>query len=241
MKAIIFAAGLGTRLQSLSQNAPKALVKVNEVPLLHTAIQHLSKHSFNDIIINVHHFADQIISFVQSQNYDGIKISFSDERDELLDTGGGLWKAQEFFDNEPFLAYNVDVISNINLYNLFKTHCNSNALATLAIRNRQSSRYLLFNNENELCGWRNINDKSEILSRQSNSLLELAFSGIHIISPEIFKLYNQSGKFSMTPVYLELAKKNIIKGYLHDEDYWFDTGTPEKLEEASNFLSKLID
>ncbi|MEI7596624.1 MAG: nucleotidyltransferase family protein [Bacteroidota bacterium] len=239
MKAIIFAAGLGTRLQELSKNTPKALVNVNGETLLHHTILHLAKHDFKDIIINIHHYADQIINFIKEKDYKGLNISFSDERDELLDTGGGLVKAKDFFNEGDFLAYNVDILSNINLTELYNKHTESKALATLAVRNRNSSRYFLFDKTMNLSGWENTAANKKIITKENQKLSQFAFSGIQIISPNIFDKISHSGVFSMTNVYIDLAKKNIIKGYIHNEDYWFDTGTPEKLAEASKFLQTL--
>lgn len=237
MKAIIFAAGLGTRLQHISKDTPKAMVRLQGKPLVHIAIEKLTNAGFNDIIINVHHFADQIQDYVQ-QNFPQLNIQFSDEKDELLDTGGGLVKAKNFFDKEPFLAYNVDVLSNIDIKKMYREHCKSKAIATLAIRHRSSSRYLLFDEDFTMNGWTKPADNDVIQTRQSNAYNPFAFSGIHIISPKLFNHINLKGKFSLTPLYLELSKNHTIKGYLHDQDYWFDLGAPEKLDAANKFLTK---
>lgn len=244
MKAMIFAAGLGTRLKPLTDNCPKALVEVNGTPLLEIVIRKLKHYGFNDIIVNVHHFADKIETFLEANHNFGINITISDERDELLDTGGGLKKTAPFFnDNQPFLVYNVDILSNINLKALYDYHTGTKALATLAVSNRNTSRYLLFDNDNTLSGWQNIKTNEAIIKRgQQKDLTPLAFSGIHIIDPKIFSLINQKGKFSITPLYLELAEKHAIKGYIHTNDFWLDAGKPESLERASAVgdLSKFI-
>jgi len=238
MKAIIFAAGLGTRLQHLSKDTPKAMIQLQGKPLIHIAIEKLTTAGFDDIIINVHHFSDQIKAFV-NHTFPTDNIRFSDEKDELLETGGGLVKAKKFFnDGNAFLAYNVDVLSDIDLSKMYQTHIDSGAMATLAIRKRTSSRYLLFDEDFNMNGWTKPADNNIIHSRTSKAYHPFAFSGIHIISPEIFEHIQQKGKFSLTPAYLELSKKHHIKGYLHDQDYWFDLGSPEKLEQASSYLNQ---
>ena len=188
MRAMILAAGLGTRLQPLTDNLPKALVKIRDKTLLEIAINYLVKNGFDKIIINVHHFAEQLINFIEQNNF-GADISISDERDKLLDTGGGLKKASRFFnDGKPFLLYNVDIISNLNLLTLYQANIESNSITTLTVRNRESGRYLLFNSENILRGWKNTKTGELITSCSIDMLDEFAFSGIHIINPEIFSL-----------------------------------------------------
>jgi len=177
MKAMIFAAGKGTRLKPLTDNIPKALVKVNNIPLLEHVILKLKKSGVTEIILNVHYLANQIIDFLKEKNNFDIRIEISDETDLLLDTGGGLKKASWFFDdNKPFIVHNVDIISEINIEELFNYHIANNALATLAMSKRNSSRYFLMNTENQLCGWENIQTKVKIISKSSNKLTQLAFS-----------------------------------------------------------------
>lgn len=237
MKAMIFAAGKGTRLQPLTNNTPKALVKVNGVPMLERVIIKLIQTGVNEIIINIHYLGDQIIDFLQSKNNFGIHIEVSDESDQLLDTGGGLLKAAHFFNGkEPFIVHNTDIISNIDLLKMIEFHKCHNALATLAVRKRQTSRYFLFNKQMELCGWRNTKTNETIISNDANDLKPYAFSGVHIISPTIFNFLNQTGRFSIVNSYLELSKKDQITGYDHTSDYWFDIGNTEKLEIAERYL-----
>lgn len=240
MKAMIFAAGKGTRLQPLTNNTPKALIKVNGVPMLELIIKNLINIGVNEIIINVHYLADQIIDFLSSKNNFGIRIEISDETNELLDTGGGLKKASWFFDdNEPIILHNVDIISNIDLREMLVFHKNNNALATLAVRKRKSSRYLLFNHKQELCGWENIKTSVKIITRYSKKYSSLAFSGIHIINPEILKNINENGRFSIISTYFTHFKNKLILAYQHDKDDWFDIGSPEKLDIAEKYFNSI--
>ena len=234
MKAIIFAAGLGTRLQPLTNNKPKALVEINGTTLLEIVVRRLKSFGFNDIIINVHHFSDMIIDFLKKNNNFDTNITISDESGAILDTGGGLKKTAWFFnDNKPFLVHNVDIISNIDLSEMYNKHLNSDAIATLAVRNRKSSRYFLFDEDNTLCGWENTKTQEIKLAKKTNSqLTQYAFSGIHVISPEIFNHINEKGKFSIVDVYLKLAATHNIKAFNHDKSLWFDVGDRNKLIEA---------
>ena len=226
MKAIIFAAGLGTRLKELTQHRPKALVEIGGISLLERAVLKLKQAGVNEIIVNAHHFAEQIIDFV-SQNDFGLPIRISLEEDKLLDTGGGLKKAMYFFDNEPFIAYNVDIISDIDLQEMYRFHCGQKAMATLAIRNRETQRYLLFNENLQLCGKENLktNEKNLIPNIPENTHLQrFAFSGIHIISPELFSFMPAKDVFSITELYLFVAQSQKIIGFLHNDGSWADMG-----------------
>jgi NDP-sugar pyrophosphorylase family protein len=240
MKAMIFAAGLGTRLKPITDFKPKALVEVNGITLLEHTINRILLNGFNEIIINVHHFSDQIISFLKQRNNFGIRMEISDESGQLLDTGGGLKKAGWFFnDNEPFLVHNVDVISDIDLECMYQSHVQSNALATLAVRQRETSRYFLFNDEFKLCGWKNKKTgETKISSVNADSLISLAFSGIQVLDQSIFELITETGKFSMIDVYLRLSTYHKIIGFRHDNDYWIDLGKPDSLKEAENILNR---
>lgn len=239
MKAMIFAAGKGTRLKPLTDNTPKALIQVNDLPILERVIRKLIDCGVNEIIINVHYLADQIIEFLRVKNNFGIRIEVSDETDVLLDTGGGLKKASWFFnDNKPFILHNTDIISDIDLNKMLETHQKNNALATLAVRNRKSSRYFLFNSENMLCGWKNIKTSESIISNPGHELKQFAFSGIHIINPEIFSYLNKDGSFSIIPFYIELSKNMRVLAYQHNKDYWFDIGDKKKLEVAEKFIKE---
>jgi NDP-sugar pyrophosphorylase family protein len=238
MKAIIFAAGLGTRLKPLTDNRPKALAEINGVTLLELVIHRLQQFGINEIIVNVHHFAEQVKEFLKQKNNFGIHIEISDESGQLLNTGGGLKKASWFFnDGKPFLVHNVDVLSDIDMESLYQSHIQSNSLATLAVKQRETYRYFLFDDLLNLCGWKN-NKTGEIKISKGNydMLIPLAFSGIQIISPEIFELMNETGKFSMIDVFLHIATYNRITGFRHDADYWYDLGKPENIREAESFL-----
>ena len=232
MKALILAAGLGTRLQPLTNNKPKALILYKNKPLLEHAIDKLKKHGFNDIIINIHHFAEQIINFVKKNNNFGINITFSDETEQLLDTGGGLKKAKWFFnDKKSFLVYNVDIFSDINLTEFYNEHNKIEAICTLAVQNRQTSRMLFFDENNYLCKWKNVITGEEKIARKTNTtLLPYAFSGIQMISPKIFPLITEENKFSIIDLYLRLARKHKISYYSHNNSSWLDLGKKENLK-----------
>ena len=241
MKAIILAVGLGTRLRPLTNSKPKALIEINQIPLLEIVIKRLKLYGFNEITINIHHFANQIINFLKEKNNFGIDIRVSDETDLLLGTGGGLKKASWFFnDNKPFLVHNVDILSDIDLKQFYEAHINSEALATLAVRNRQSSRYLLFDNDNNLCGWKNTKTNEVKIAKQSKSdFVPLAFSGIQIINPSIFNLMPEQRIFSMIDLYLNLAANYSIKAFNHDSSLWIDIGKKENLIEAGKILNQI--
>lgn len=225
MKGMILAAGLGTRLKPLTDKLPKALVKVKDKTLLELTIENLKSFGINEIIINVHHFADLIIDYLKQKNYFDIKIEISDERDELLDTGGGIKNAEWFLGDDYFIVHNVDVISNLNLQNMFEYHKSNDAIATVAVKNRETQRYFLFDNELNLCGWKNSKtNEVKIVRDTKEELIPLAYSGIQILSPKIFYLIAEEGKFSIIDTYLRLAKDNIIKAYRHDDVEWFDVG-----------------
>jgi NDP-sugar pyrophosphorylase family protein len=230
-KAMILAAGLGTRLRPLTNTIPKALVKVGGQTLLERAIQHLSDFGVTDIIINVHHFPDSIIQYLDQNENFGVNITISDERDDLLDTGGGLKKASWFFDDgHPFFVRNVDVMSDLDLHRLMEDHQCKNAIATLAIRNRETFRYFLFDHDQQLCGWTNLKTGEKIISRKSTDNLKmLAFSGIQVLCPNIFDLITEAGKFSLTDMYLRLSSNQKIIGFIDTSDVWKDVGKIEAI------------
>lgn len=234
---MIFAAGRGTRLLPLTDSLPKALVKVGSSTLIEIIIERMISFGFNDLIINVHHHADQIIDFIKKRQDFRADIHFSDERDQLLDTGGGLKKASWFFnDGRPFIVHNVDVLSNLNLKNLVNFHEKFGSLATLAVRFRSSSRYLLFGPNDELCGWENNKTNEKIIVKPLPVKNRFAFSGIQVVNPEIFDLIDLQGKFSIIDLYLKLAGKYTIKAYDHPESLWMDTGNPDALRKAESYL-----
>jgi NDP-sugar pyrophosphorylase family protein len=238
MKAMIFAAGLGKRLGNITESIPKALVDINGKTALHRAVEKCSAFGFSDIIINVHHFADMVENEVERLNKIGFKISVSDEREMLLENGGGLYKARNFFDKNPFLLYNVDIISDFDLDSLYRLHLERKGLATLAVRHRPGKRFLLVDSEGQLRGWRNISTGEQILAgAKADGLDEIAFSSMHIVEPEIFD-YMHKGIYSMIDLYLELASEHNIYTLKHDEGYWIDVGTPESLEQVRNLLKK---
>lgn len=237
MKAFILAAGLGTRLYPFTSDRPKALVELKGKTLLERAIRKVSELEVSEIIVNVHHFGDQIINYLLENKNFGLPVTISDERDQLLDTGGAILKARPLLgENEPFLLYNVDVLSSVNLSDLLNFHNNNNGLATLSVRNRQTDRYLIFNPEMLLSGWRNMKTGEEKLSRTGENLKDFANSGIQIIRPEIFPLITESGKFSLIQLYLRLAKSEEIYGYLDTSDLWMDLGKPDQLIEAQKIM-----
>jgi N-acetyl-alpha-D-muramate 1-phosphate uridylyltransferase len=236
MKAMIFAAGLGKRLGKITQNIPKALVDINGKTALQRAVENCTSRGFNDIIVNVHHFADQVESEVARLNNMGFRISVSDERDLLLENGGGLYKARSFFDDNPFLLYNVDIISDLDLSELLSLHSEKKGLAALAVRNRPGKRFLLVDTEGRLRGWRNIATGDQILACDNDEgLSEIAFSSMHIVEPVIFK-YMGEGIYTMIDLYLRLAADHKIYTLRHDEGYWVDVGTPESLEQVRKLL-----
>lgn len=239
MKALIFAAGLGTRLKEFTNDRPKALVELAGKPLLQHAIEKLIGFGVNEITINVHHFADQVITFIDNHPYSHVQIRISDERDQLLDTGGGLKKAAPFLEgDEPILIHNVDVISNLDLRVLEKYHLESKSLATLAIRQRETSRYLMFDKNHQLAGWKNIVTGESIVSRENTfaEAFPYAFSGIHIIQPELIKFISEEGKFSIIDLYLRLAKTEKITGFIDQSTVWMDLGKPEQLQNAEDLF-----
>lgn len=224
----IFAAGLGTRLYPLTKDKPKALVEVDGKTLLEHTIRKLTNIGIKRLVINVHHFGQQIIDFVVSHSFDA-DIRISDERAELLDTAGGLKFAEPLLtDCEHILLHNVDIISSIDLQALCQAHIGSGAMATLAVKQRDTSRYFLFDPKTmQLCGWQNRKSGEEISSRPCDGAIPLAFSGIHIIKRELIDHIPDTTKRSITPLYLELARTQVIKGWQHQQDRWMDIGKYE--------------
>jgi len=227
-KALILAAGLGARMKPMTDDKPKALVEWNGVPMLEHIILKLKKQGFTEIIINVHHFADMIVDFVKKQDHFGIRVEFSHERDEPLDTGGGISHASWFFGDEPILVHNVDIMSNIDLAQLYNVHVRSNAIATLAVKDRVTSRSLLMNQDGLLKGWRdNRSGETILVDSNEKNLIPIAFSAIHVMDPAILGLFPDEKRFPITPFYLELAKTRPINLYRHDQDEWTDMGRLE--------------
>lgn len=235
---MLFAAGLGTRLHPLTVSKPKALVEVAGQTLLDRNLNLLALHGIHQVIVNVHHFPEQIIEHLRNSKNPQLEWVVSDESDVLLDTGGGLKKARPFFDDfQPFLVMNADIVTNINIKAMVDKHVESGAIATLAVRQRESSRAFLFNKKNQLCGWQDTKKEKIRMSRMENNLQPLAFSGIQVLSPSIFSHFPDIPIFSLVDLYLEAAKKENIIAYSHDSDFWFDAGSVEKVKEIEHFLS----
>lgn len=234
MKAMIFAAGLGTRLKNETINKPKALVEIGGKSLLQFAIERLKSVDINELVINVHHFAEQIISWIDKNDFDA-RIYISDETGMLLDTGGGLKKAAPLLNGtESIVLYNADILSDVDLNLVKAAHLGSGALATLVVRVRKSGRYFNFDDQQRLVGWSNKKTGEIKLSRpvRLETTTEMAFSGIHIVHPKIFDLMPEVDKFSITDLYLKLAENHLIKGFYDHSDFWMDVGKPEELEKA---------
>ncbi|MDP4150469.1 MAG: NTP transferase domain-containing protein [Bacteroidota bacterium] len=253
-RAMILAAGLGTRFKPWTDQHPKALAPVNGKSLLQRNVEYLQRYGIRDLIVNVHHFADQIIAAIRANNGWGSEISISDESDEVLETGGGLKKAAGWLGKGPaFLLMNVDILTDLDLFAMANDHFRHQPLATLAVSERVSSRYFLFNEDQELCGWRNTKTGEEKLSLHrasvprasanrapatgaSATLIPKAFSGIHLIDPAIFPLMHRQGKFSMVDVYLDLASSQRIRGFDPGPYKLIDVGKPEAVAVAESLF-----
>ena len=235
-KALIFAAGKGTRLKPFTDSHPKALALVNDVPLLERNIKYLQSFGVTEFVINVHHFGEQIVEFLEKNNHFGAKIDISDEKDELLETGGGLLFAQKYLENEEnFLIMNADILTDLNIHELVKFHEKLLPLATLAVSDRNSSRKLFFNSEMVLKGWMNKNSGETKMAEFNSDFKELAFSGIHCINSSIFDKIKRRGKFSIMEEYLDLMFENNILGFQH-EARLIDVGRPESVIEAEKYF-----
>ena len=236
---MLFAAGLGTRLKPFTDSHPKALAPVNGKPLLQRNIEYLAGYGIEDIIINTHHFAEQIVDFLDAQDNFGLRITVSHEAGEPLETGGGLKYAGWFFrdSDKPFVVMNADILTNLDLPSMVKDHETHRPLATLAVTNRKSSRNFLFNDAMELCGWTNLQTGETRMSRSADGRLQpLAFSTVHVIEPALIPLITQEGKFSIVDTYLDLAREHRIRGYRHDQDIVVDVGRPESVTEAEKYF-----
>jgi len=244
MKAMVFAAGLGTRLRPLTDDRPKALVEVAGRTLLEITLSRLRTFGVREVIVNVHHFADMIVEYLKANDNFGMRIEVSRE-EVLLDTGGGLKKASYFFledskrPGEPFIVHNVDVISTIDLRRMVEFHSENQALATVAVKDRKTTRYLLFDEQLQLCG-RQLDEKAELV-RSSQKTQALAFSGIHVVSPRLFGMMNEEGVFPIVSTYLRLAAlgEKII-AFRSDKYYWRDLGRPENVAQATQDLKEKV-
>ncbi len=236
-KAIIFAAGLGTRLKPITDTIPKALVEVANKSLLEHAVAHLCSYGIKDIVVNVHHHAQKVIDKTKelAKAYQ-CQITISDESDKVLETGGGLKKAAYLLQDEPyFIAYNVDILSNLNISSLIDFHLENQNLSSLVVRSRKTNRYFLFNERMDLCGWKNMaNNEIKLSSSKIQRLIPYAFSGIQVISADMLSLLQHWGEvFSITDAYIKLCAFYKIQGYVDKDSFWMDIGTPEKLQEAN--------
>jgi len=246
MKAMILAAGLGTRLRPLTDHRPKALVEINGRTLLEITVLRLRSFGVREVIVNVHHFADMVVEYLKANGNFGMQIEVSRE-DLLLDTGGALKKAAHFFRDkdagslaEPFLVHNVDVLSNIDLARVVQFHSESQALATLVVQDRQTSRYLLFDDQLQLCGRQTGNNQPELV-RECQKVQALAFSGIHVISPRLLSMLTEDSAFSVITAYLRLAAQGErIMAFHADEYYWRDLGKPENVAQAAQDLKNKV-
>jgi len=242
MKAMILAAGYGTRLRPLTDEKPKALIAINGVPLLQFIIKKLIATGVSEIIINTHHLSDQIVNFIQKNSYFGIHIEFSHEP-QILGTGGALNKVRYFFDDDrPFFLHNVDILSTINLAQMYQYHLDQKSLVTLALQHRETGRYFIVDDKNNICGHEDLDIQRTRLRRKPYGSSHLmAFCGIHVISPRIFNYIAESGRFSIIDVYLKLIEQGLpIVGFHADEFYWKDIGKLETLDEIKFELNNGI-
>jgi N-acetyl-alpha-D-muramate 1-phosphate uridylyltransferase len=235
-KAMIFCAGLGTRFKPWTDKHPKALAVINGKSLLQRNVEYLQQYGFDDVVVNVHHFADQIVDAIDKAKGWGSRITISDERDEVLETGGGLLKAKEHLQNGTFLTINVDILTDVNLKAFLSFHQQEGASISLGVTNRTTSRYLLFNEYNRLCGWRNIATGQERIAIQQEVYQQKAYSGLALFEPTVFEAITQQGKFSLIDVYLSLAPGYKIAGYDHSESKVLDVGKPESVAIAEKMF-----
>ncbi len=237
MNALIFAAGLGTRLAHITKEKPKALVEVAGKPMLQHAIEKVISIGVTRIVINVHHLAQSIIDYISTLNYPNTELLISDERSQLLETGGGLLHASpHFIKGKPIIIYNSDVITGVDLNKMYQYHQEKGGIATLMVKDRPTSRYFIFDEEMRLSGWENISSKEQRITRNIENTSLYAFSGIHIINPELITKLGKKRKFSITNGYLDISNQEKIYGWKEWDEYWFDVGTPEKLQTANDFL-----
>jgi mannose-1-phosphate guanylyltransferase len=246
MKAMVLAAGLGTRLRPLTADRPKALLEISGRTLLEMTLCRLRGFGIREVIVNVHHFAGMILEYLRAKDNFGMRIETSRE-DVLLDTGGGLKKAAWFFlddpveRDQPFLLHNVDILSTIDLERLVQFHIEHDALVTLAVQERTSSRYLLFNERLQLCGRRFEPDQTTEVARPFQKAQALAFSGIHVISPRLFAMMTEEGAFCIIQAYLRLAaQREKLLAFRADDYYWRDLGTPDSLKQAAEDSKRSI-
>ena len=235
--AMLFAAGLGTRLRPLTDDRPKALVEVAGQPLLGWNLRRLYAAGIRQMVVNVHHFAPKVIAYLQKVDLPGLDLRISDESEALLETGGGLKKAAPLFEaDQDILLWNVDVLSDLNLEAFFAFHHQQQSLATLAVRQRTSSRYLQVDEAGRLCGWEHAKTGEVRRARSANEVFRRAFSGIHLLRPHLLDLLTETGKFSIIDSYLRLAADHNLFTYDHSDGFWLDVGKPESLPVAADYL-----
>ena len=236
-QAMIFSAGLGTRFKPWTDHHPKALAPVNEKSLLQRNIEYLQQFGITEVIVNVHHFAGQVMEAVGQNKGWGSRVVFSDESDSVLETGGGLLKARDLFHGEePFVTCNVDVLTDLDINKLFAFHQQHRPLISFGVTRRKSARYFLFDEDDRLCGWRNASTGEERIVVPKPGLIEKAYSCVVIFEPAIFPLIKFTGKFSLVEVYLDLAADHRILGYDHSGDRFVDVGKPESLAVAESLF-----
>jgi NDP-sugar pyrophosphorylase family protein len=238
MKAMIFSAGLGTRFKPWTDKHPKALALVNGKSLLQRNIEYLQQYGIKDVIVNVHHFAGQIIDTIDKNKGWGSHIIISDETDKVLETGGGLLKAKDLFTpGEKFITCNVDILTTLDISKLVAFHEKHKPLVSFGVTNRKTSRNFLFDETNRLCGWINNQTGEQRLSVEKNGLEQKAYSCVVVFEYDVFRLTTFTGKFSLTDLYLDLAKEHLILGYDHTGDKWVDVGKPETVSVAESLFS----
>ncbi len=234
---MIFAAGLGTRFKPWTDKHPKALALINNKSLLQRNVEYLQQYHITDVVVNVHHFADQIIAAVDENKGWGSNIIISDERNEVLETGGGLLNAKQLLQsNEPFITLNADILTNLNINDLISFHKKNNALISFGITNRKSSRSFLFDESNRLCGWENSSTGEKKIAINKEPLHAMGYSCVAVFEQAVFTLIPQKGKFSLTDTYLSLAPNHLIMGYDHSGDQFIDVGKPESVAAAEKIF-----
>jgi NDP-sugar pyrophosphorylase family protein len=236
LQGMIFAAGLGTRFKPWTDKHPKALAVVNSKSLLQRNIEYLQQFGITKVVVNVHHFAGQIVDALHQNNGWGSEITISDETDMVLETGGGIKKASPLFTADTIVVINVDILTDLDLGKLIAFHQQHEPISTIAITNRTTSRYFLFDEHDTLCGWRNTKTGEEKIARPAKTYYPKAFSGIHVISKKLLSLIQREGKFSIVDVYLELAANHTIKGFDHSGSRFIDVGKPDSVAQAEKLF-----
>ena len=238
LKAIIFSAGLGTRFKPWTNKHPKALAIVNGKSLLQRNIEYLQQYNITDVVVNVHHFPDQIIEAIKTNKGWGSNVIISDESNEVLETGGGLLKAKSLLNgDQPFLSLNVDVLTDLDINKLISFHQEKKSLVSFAVTERTTSRNILLDVDGRMCGWRNNATGEEKIVIEKTGLKPFAYSCVVVYEPAIFSLIKQQGKFSIMDTYLQLASQNLIVGYNHTGDKWVDVGKPESVALAEKLFN----